>query len=151
MDEIKRSVSNYELWQLLSKVHHYIVLIRQRELSPFNIPPQQLQVLRIIQNLGVKATLAEISRELERKVDVVSRLVNRMEMDGLVVKRKDRPKSRLLKIEISAKGLNLLQISRESKEIDSALSFLTEDERRQTYVVLDKMLSHLKEYTLVDE
>jgi DNA-binding MarR family transcriptional regulator len=151
MKETKVSVTNFELWLLLSKVHHYIILLRQRELSPYHIPPQQLQVLRIIQALGAKASLTAIAKEAERKADVVSRLVNRMELDGLIVKSKDRPKSRLLKIEITEKGHDLLLISRDSKEIDAVLSFLTPDERQHTYTVLERMLGNLKERSLDDE
>jgi DNA-binding MarR family transcriptional regulator len=151
MKETNEAVSNFDLWQLLSKVHHYILLIRQRELSPYNIPPQQLQVLRIIQALGTNATLSEISREVERKADVVSRQIIRMETDGLILKSKDRPKSRLLKIEITEKGYDLLKISKESKEIDSVLSVISPEERKQTFAVLNRMLMQLKEHTLSDE
>ena len=46
------SISNFDLWLLIAELHHAIVLARQRELSPYNIGAQQLQVLRTIQNLG---------------------------------------------------------------------------------------------------
>jgi DNA-binding MarR family transcriptional regulator len=151
MNEKQQPVTNFELWLLLSKVHHYIILIRQRELNPYHIPPQQLQVLRIIQSLGANATLTEIAKEVERKADVVSRLVNRMELDGLIVKSKDRPKSRQLKIEITQKGLELLKISKESKSIDSVFSFLSKEERQHTYSVLEQMLAQLKERSSEDE
>jgi DNA-binding MarR family transcriptional regulator len=151
MKETKQPVSNFELWLLLSKVHHYIILLRQRELSPYHIPPQQLQVLRVIQALGQKANLNEIAKQIERKADVVSRLVNRMQIDGLIVKTKEKPKSRLLKIEITGKGQELLKISKESKEIDSVLAFLSNEERQNTYLVLERMLGQLKERSFEDE
>jgi hypothetical protein len=45
----------------LVKVHHSLFFLRQKELSPSHIAAQQLQVLRVIQDLGEDATLAAIA------------------------------------------------------------------------------------------
>lgn len=140
MDEINSSVSNYDLWMLLVKVHHSLFFLRQKELSPSHIAAQQLQVLRIIQSLGTQATLLAIAKKVERKLDVISRQAVRMEKDGLIKRIKDSPKSRLLRMELTEKGLGMLKISRESESINIMLSVLTEEERRQIYSALNKIL-----------
>ena len=145
MEKLTTSASNYELWLLMTKIHHYVVLVRQKELSPYHIPPQQLEVLRTIQSLGEKATLSRIAKELERKLNVISRQAVGMEKDGLIKRIKGTPKSRLLKIELTEKGRDMLNIRNESKVIDEAWSFLTEDERAGLYSVLSRMSTKLKE------
>ncbi|MGP8079627.1 MAG: MarR family winged helix-turn-helix transcriptional regulator [Dehalococcoidales bacterium] len=142
MDELS-AISNYDLWMSLVKVHHSLFFLRQKELSPSHIAAQQLQVLRVIQSLGAAATLSAISQKVERKLDVISRQAVRMEKDGLIKRVKDSPKSRLLRIELTAKGLDMLKISRESESINAILSVLTEEERRQIYSALNKILFRL--------
>jgi len=142
LDELS-AISNYDLWMSLVKVHHSLFFLRQKELSPSHIAAQQLQVLRVIQSLGAAATLSAISQKVERKLDVISRQAVRMEKDGLIKRVKDSPKSRLLRIELTAKGLDMLKISRESESINAILSVLTEEERRQIYSALNKILFRL--------
>ena len=141
MDDV--SVSNYDLWMSLVKVHHSLFFLRQKELSPSHIAAQQLQVLRVIQNLGDEATLAAIALKVERKLDVISRQAVRMEIDGLIKRTKNSPKTRLLKIELTPKGVEMLKISRESESINAAFSVLTAEERNLMYLSLNKVLSRL--------
>ena len=149
MDTLTASVLNYELWLLMGKIHHNVILIRRKELSPYHIPPQQLKVLQTIQYLGKKATLSKIAEEVERKPNVISRQAASMEKDGFIHKIKDTPKSRLLKIKLTQKGRNLLKIRNESKGIDTAWSFLTEEERQGLYSILFRMSTKLKEQTSI--
>ena len=141
MDDL--SVSNYDLWMSLVKVHHSLFFLRQKELSPSHIAAQQLQVLRVIQNLGDEATLAAIAHKVERKLDVISRQAVRMEIDGLIKRTKNSPKTRLLKIELTPRGVEMLKISRESESINAAFSVLTAEERNLMYLSLNKVLSRL--------
>jgi DNA-binding MarR family transcriptional regulator len=127
----------------LVKVHHSLFFLRQKELSPSHIAAQQLQVLRVIQNLGDEATLAAIALKVERKLDVISRQAVRMEIDGLIKRTKNSPKTRLLKIELTPKGVEMLKISRESESINAAFSVLTAEERNLMYRSLNKVLTRL--------
>ena len=143
MDELPATISNYDLWMSLVKVHHSLFFLRQKELSPSHIAAQQLQVMRVIQSLGTDATLSAIAKKVERKLDVISRQAVRMEIDGLIKRIKDSPKSRLLRIELTEKGIEMLKISRESESINAMLSVLTEEERRQMHTALNKILIRL--------
>jgi len=73
-----------QLWLLLGKIHHKRMLVRQRELSPYNIPTRQLRMLSIIHDLGTKATLSAIAEKVERKVSVISQQTQNMEKYGLI-------------------------------------------------------------------
>ena len=141
------SDSNFDLWRLITRVNHSLFLLQQREISQYHIPICQLQVLHIMQNLGSKATLSEIARQVEREIHVISRQTMRMEKDGLIRRIKDTPKSNLLRLEITEKGMEILKISEKSKSIDAIFSFLSEEDRRQIESTLIRILRQVKEYS----
>ena len=149
MEQPALSDSNFDLWRLIMRVNHSMYLLRQREMSKYHIPVCQLQVLQIIQDLGSRATLTAIAKQVEREVHVISRQTMRMENDGLINRIKDTPKSNLLKLEITEKGLEILKNSQDSKSIDKIFSFLSDDERRQMESTLNRILVQVKEYTFV--
>ena len=140
------AITNFDLWLLMHDITHAVILIRQRELIPYNIGDRQLWILHAIRNLGSKATINTIAKELDRKISVISRQTAMLEKDGLIKRIKSQAKSRLLTIELTEKGLDMLKISRESETIDHILSILNEDERQQLYSTLNKILAELKIY-----
>ena len=140
--------SNPDLWLLMGKIHHKRVLVRQREIGKYHIPTRQLFVLRLIQELGAKATLSEIAKRVERKVDVISRQTVMMENDGLIKRTRVGAKTRLLKIELTEKGLELVKFSGKSKVMDEIISVLNQDEHQQLYTLLSKILVKLNEYPI---
>ena len=137
-----------QLWLLLGKIHHKRMLVRQKELSPYNIPPRQLRMLSIIHDLGTKVTLSAIAEKVERKVSVISQQTQNMEKYGLIKRVKDTPRSRLLKIELTAKGLSMTKIDQKSKAMDEIMSVLNEEERNQLHSLLDRLLTKLNEYSI---
>lgn len=140
------AVSKYELFLLFGNISHFIGLARRRELNYYRIPPQQLYVLRIIQDLGPKATLSEVAKNVEREINAISRQTISMEKDGLIRRIKDTPKSRLLRIELTEKGLGMLKISRESKSINEIFSIFSEEKLQQMYTDLNKILIQAKKH-----
>ena len=62
MGKTTQSVSGYDLFLLLGQISHFTQLVRRRELTQHHIAPQQLYVLRIIQEMGVNATLSEVAK-----------------------------------------------------------------------------------------
>jgi DNA-binding MarR family transcriptional regulator len=144
--ENKALFSNHDLWLLMGKIHHKRILLRQRELSEYNIPTRQLYMLHLIRDLGAKTTISEIAKIVERKSDVISRQMISMEKDGLITRTKAAPKSRLLKIELTEKGSELAKISGKSKVMDKIISVLKPEERQQLYSLLNRMLVELNKY-----
>ncbi len=124
------------------------MLVRQRELSPYNIPTRQLRMLSIIHDLGTKATLSAIAEKVERKVSVISQQTQNMEKYGLIKRVKETPRSRLLKIELTPKGLNMIKIDRKSKAMDEIMSVLNEEERKRLHSLLERLLIKLNEYSV---
>jgi len=142
------ATSPSSLWSIMDKTNHELLLIRQRELRPHNIGSQQLNVLRAIKNLGSQATVPTIAEKIDGHICAVSRQVVVLEKDGLVKRIQDTPKSRLLRIVLTTKGLEMIKIPNESRTIDSIFSILNEEERQQMYLALTKVFSRSKEFNI---
>jgi DNA-binding MarR family transcriptional regulator len=146
MNKMDAAESSFNLWLLIGKVNHSIMLIRQRELNQHHIPVRQTLVLYTIQALGEKATLSEVAKLVEREVHVVSRQAVSMEKDGLIKRIKNTPKSNLLRLELTERGMEVVKIARESESITSILSFLTAEERKQMESILNRILARVEKY-----
>jgi DNA-binding MarR family transcriptional regulator len=79
---------------------------------------------------------------------VISRQLVNMEKDGLIKRIKDTPKSNVLRLEITERGMEILKISRKSKSIDAIFSELSADDREKLQSILNGVLIRAKkQYT----
>lgn len=147
MENQTRSDPNFKLWLLFSSIHHKMVALREKELYPYNITTSQLRLLRIIESLGSKAILSEVAKIVERKLDVISRQATMMEKDGIITRIRDKPKSRLLRLELTEKGKELLRTIHSSQGMNEVLSVLSKKERQQMSSALKKVLTKLNKYS----
>ena len=138
-------VPNHDLWLLMGKIHHKRMLLRQKELKEYNIPTRQLYMLQAIRDLGSKTTISEMAKTVEREVESISRQLVSMEKDGLIKRTRVSPKSRLLKIELTEKGIKLAKISGKSKAMDKIISVLNTEEQQKLYSLLNRMLIAINE------
>ena len=143
----KLSNSNLELWTILGKVRHSIFLVRQKELNQYNLSASHAYLLRIIIDLGSKATIFEVAKKVDRKISVISRQTARMEKDGLIKRIKQSPKKNILQLELTKKGLDMAKISYESKSLDILFSCLSSEDRQQMESSLNRLLIKLAEIT----
>jgi DNA-binding MarR family transcriptional regulator len=146
MEKLTLSESNFELWLLLGRVRHSMFLARQKELSQYSIPVRHAYILRTIEALGSMATISSVAKQVERKITVISRQTASMEKDGLIKRIKDKPKSKLLRLELTEKGLDAAKYSKQSKLLDALLSFLSEKDRQRMKSDLNRILTNLEEY-----
>ena len=149
MQQQTLSESNFDLWLLIGRVNHAIMLLRQKELGLHHIPVRQTLFLYTLDSLGARATLSEIAKVMERKVAVISKQAIIMEKDGFIKRVRDTSKSNLLRFELTEKGLEMVKLARKSKAIDAALSFLKKEERRQMESELNRILVNVKKYESV--
>ena len=141
-------VTNYDLFTLISRIYHFLILARQRELSAHNISPQQLLVLHTIQALGAKATQVEIAKNVERKPDVICRQLARMQKDGLITKSQYKRKSNAIKVSLTDYGFDVLKNNNENKLIVDLLSFLNDEDRQRMFSDLNRTLHELMEHNV---
>jgi DNA-binding MarR family transcriptional regulator len=133
--------STFALWLLIGKANHLLLLKRRRELTQYEIPPGQLHILNAINVLSPLATISGVAKELDRGVHVISRQTVSMEKYGLIKRIKTTPRSNLLKLELTEKGRELVQISWQSESIDAVLSSLTKQEQQQMESTLKKIIA----------
>jgi len=146
VEELKLFELNLQVWLSIADLNHKMYLVRNKELNKRGITTRQMHILRLIDALGEKAALSVIAKATERKVDVVSRQAAGMEKDGLIKRMRVKPKSRLLKLELTDKGRELLKVSQFSNGMNEVSAILTEKELKQLHAVLDKLLTKLKQY-----
>ena len=146
MAKTNESESNFELWLSFGKAHHLIELARQKELNQYRIPHRQTHVLRTIKALGENATLAEVAKEVDRQPHVISTQTINMEKDGLIKRLGETPKSSLLRLELTEKGLQMVEAASKSKSFDEIFAFLTNKERQQMKENLDFMSKNAEKY-----
>ena len=140
------SESNFALWLLIGRVNHEIMLARQKELRKYNIPIQQTLFLYTLQSLGSKATISEVAKAMERTVPVTAQHAAKMENYGLIKRIKNSPRSNLLRLELTDKGVEMVKLARKSHCVDSILSFLDKAERQQMESELTRILVKAKKY-----
>ena len=133
IEEISSPVTNSDLFVLISRIYHFLILARQRELSQEGISPQKLLVLGTIRALGPKATIVEIARNVERTPATLSRQIATLEKDGLIKKSQYKRKTNAIKVSLTDYGLDVIKNHSESKLIDELLYFLTDDDRQSGY------------------
>ena len=110
-------------------------------LEPFDITPQQFNILRILRGSYPKplSTLQLRERLLDKMSDT-SRIVDRLIVKGLVKKAISPKDRRLVDITISDKGRKLLQkLDLRQGELDGALGNITEKEAETLSKLLDKI------------
>ncbi len=113
-----------------------------QDLKKHDITEQQYNVLRILRGFRAEAPLSIgfiKERMLDRDSDV-SRLVDRLYSRGLLLRYEDKVDRRKKSVEISEKGLNLLNNLLETElAVDQLLKNLTESEVDQLNLLLDKI------------
>jgi DNA-binding MarR family transcriptional regulator len=78
---------------------------------------------------------------------VISRQAIMLEKDGFIQRIKDTPKSRLLKIKLTEKSLELLKVVKQSEGMKAVLSVLSKEERQQLDSLLNQLQIKLNEHT----
>ena len=125
-------------------VGNWLVSRHQQFFKKFDITMQQYNILRILRGQHPKA--ANINTLKERMLDKmsdVSRLVERLRKAGLVERRSSEIDRRSVDVQITAKGLGLLEeVDVDLPKLEDSLNLsLTEAEAQQLNTLLDKILT----------
>ena len=104
MEDDTRAKEGFELWTLLHEAYDIISRVRDSELREAGISRIQSAVLFTVKTGIMPATPAAISRCLIRKPHAVSRLLDRMQRQGLVKKVKDLERKNMVRVVLTEKG-----------------------------------------------
>jgi DNA-binding MarR family transcriptional regulator len=113
MDIRQNGEKEYDIWVLLSIVYHMIAKLRRLELSKHNVLPVQAYILFILHALGDEASPTEISRYAYEHKSAISDILIRMEKQGLIAKSKNSAGGGRVKVKLTEKGEEALQLSSE--------------------------------------
>lgn len=105
-----------------------------------NLTPQQYNVLRILRGSVEPLSTCSIRERMLDKMSDASRIVDRLKVKGLVTKKTDNYDKRLVAVEISKKGLKLLEIlDPQINELEDKFSGLSIEDAETINLLLDKM------------
>ena len=133
----------FNTWWLLHQAQHAIFRVRKKELSQYNVTLEQASVLFVIKALGEtdrKTTPGVIARCVLREPHAVSKILTRMEKDGLVKKINGlgRKKNEVI-VNLTEKGRTAYRHSIKRDSIHEIMSCLTEEECVQLCSLLDRL------------
>ena len=139
MTDYSSASQEYKLWVLLHQTKDAIHKAREKELKKYGLTPIKVAALFAIQEIGHKATPAEVARWLFRKSHSVSGLINRMAKEGLVMKTRDLDRKNLVRLALTEKGQQAYYQSRENRSINRILASLSEEEQQKLGLLLEKL------------
>ena len=147
---------DYNLWWLLHQTRHVLSKVRNKELSRYGVTGRQAAVafyIKVIAATEGEATPGKVAKWMLREPHTVSRILTRMEKDGLVNKSRSSGKKNEIYITLTEKGE---QVHRQALKVEAfreIMSCLSEEERQQMDSSLqklrDKGLESLKEASKV--
>jgi DNA-binding MarR family transcriptional regulator len=131
----------FNLWLLLLKTRRVLYRAREKELIPYDITPEQGEILYINRAKGEEISQTEIANLMAREPHTISGIIQRMEKKGFV-KRVKGLKSKNAKIlDVTKKGKQVLNRVNERLTIRNIMSSITEEECSQLWLLLEKLLS----------
>jgi len=124
----------------LMYTHNIITGDFHRFFKKFGMTTKQYNILRIVNGAGKPVSTSFIKERLLDRNSDVSRIVDRMESKSIVKKTTCETDKRLVDVDITVKGQNLLQaISFEMDAMESVFKKLTKTEVETLNNLLDKL------------
>lgn len=135
------------LWLLLRRVGDKLAVCQDLEYSKYGITTEQFGVLASIKSRGpLRPT--DLGSLLERSVNSMSMLIDRMVKAGLVRRTRDRKDRRVVTVSLTEKGKATVEpaIPAGWEFIHEVLSTLSDDEQRDLANLLERVKSELDSY-----
>jgi DNA-binding MarR family transcriptional regulator len=131
----------FNLWLLLLKTRRVLYRAREKELIPYDITPEQGEILYINRAKKGNVNQTEIARLMAREPHTISGIIQRMEKKGLVKKYEDSQLKNIKKIGVTKKGQRVLEKVDLRVTIKNIMSTLTDKESSQLWSLLEKLLN----------
>jgi DNA-binding MarR family transcriptional regulator len=140
----------YILWDLFTMFYRLMNKYRTMELKQYNISRSQVMMLWLIQGLGDKASVTEISRHAYLKSHGISAILKRMEKNSLLV-RNTTPANKTSIFRLTEKGLQAYHASAKMESIEKVMMSLTKQHRKQLKSFLETLLNSVKKEIALSE
>jgi len=143
-------IDGHRLLSILRQTHDAILKIRQRELSKYDLTPEQASALMVIHTLKGNATTAEISRRLFRESNSITVLLRRLEKRGLISKRPDVHRKNIIRISLTERGKEAYQNALKIDAFERIIKKFSVRKRKQLWQLLEKLRNHALKEMLLD-
>jgi len=132
-----------QTWILCHQTYNSVYKCEETVFAREGLSTQQHAVLMAIKYIKGPVTISELAHWLERNQNGISALVYRMEKDGLILRTRDLPDRRSVRLVMSEKGKNILEQSTISgwNLVQEILSGLSNEE----LITLNGMLERMRE------
>ncbi|MGA9173618.1 MAG: MarR family transcriptional regulator [Thermoactinomyces sp.] len=112
----------------------------------YKMTPVKFILLRTVY-LNGRCMVADLSREVNLTSGATTLALNRLEKEGLIVRRRDQADRRIVWVELSEEGKTLVEKILQQRQLmfKKMLSVLTEDERELFIKLLEKISVKLHE------
>jgi len=137
--QIATTDAEFNAWSLLHQTVDVISRAREKEVSRYGIALRQVAALHVINLLGDRATPTQLAQWLFRKPHTISSILDRMEKEGLIVKRKDLERKNLIRVSLTAKGREAHHHSMKRESIHDIMSCLSAAEIAQLRSYMDRL------------
>jgi len=130
----------------LRKIDHIIRLKGREILSDFNITIPQFTALQIlINNQGM--TIGELSQKMALACSTITDLIDRMERNGLVIRKKDENDKRVVRIEVLSKGHEIVDkvLEKRIDYLNTKMKSLTEEQKVFLSEGLERLYDSMKD------
>jgi len=134
-----KSTDAHKILVMLRLTNDAIYRIRQKELRKSGLTPEQAITLINIKLLGNDTTAAELARYSFRERASMAEILRRLHKNGLIIRRHDVNRKNIIKISLSVKGEKYYSKSLKIDAIESIVNLLSDTEKEQLWVLLDKI------------
>ncbi|SRR5690554_2631371 len=143
-DEIKQQKFRNQKHKLLINLlftGKWVAATISSYLKPYGLTHQQYNVLRILRGQnGTPISVNGIAERMIDKMSNVSRLIDKLDKKGLVIRKVNRKDRRQADIEISAKGHDLLRrLDNMDSDIENKFHNISMQEAEQLNDLMDKL------------
>ena len=97
------------VWLLLHRVRDILALCEDSIFAEYGITTEQFSVLAAVKSRGGSLRPTDLASILERSVNSMSMLVDRMVKAGLVRRTRDRIDRRVVRVTLTSKGTNAIE------------------------------------------
>lgn len=121
---------------------NWVGMKMQKFFKSFNLTQKQFNIMRILKGAGKPVSTSFIRERLLDRMSDVSRIVDRMESKSIVKKSSCETDKRLVDVELTCEGSQLLDyVNKELKILDKMFARLTLQEIETLNKLLDKIRS----------
>jgi DNA-binding MarR family transcriptional regulator len=145
---LRKTMSDFEVWALLDATGFAISRLRQLELSRIDLTLEQAALLRLIRTMDGETTVRRIKESTLRQQNTISINVNRIARMGLVaIERKSG--ERESKIRLTDKGSEMIETI-PNTSLDAVFAVLTNEDKQSFANILGSLLDRARNMLVPD-